>query len=50
MSYRKVQGGSSAQLAEAVIININGTGHSSWYATCQLSPFKWIIHVFIKIP
>lgn len=40
MSYRKVQGGSSAQLAEAVIININGTGHSSWYATCQLSPFK----------
>lgn len=29
MSYRKVQGGSSLQLAEAVIININGIGHSS---------------------
>lgn len=40
MSYRKVQGGSSLQLAEAVIISINGIGHSSWYATCQLSPFK----------
>lgn len=40
MSYCKVQGGSSPQLAEAVIININGTGHSSWHATCQLSPFR----------